>query len=142
MKLCSIQNINTGNPNSIIRNPCSLWYNPMFIINLSKITWVAFHPKHQSINYFSQSIRNISNNFHFLIGFLRVNWNDMFTALVFWHSQRSKFYAYRILIIVTVMVSNPRLEFRNSETSHRCSLWKKTKDKRFLFCFTRIMLMF
>lgn len=97
MKLCSIQNINTGNPNSIIRNPCSLWYNPMFIINLSKITWVAFHPKHQSINYFSQSIRNVSNNFHFLIGFLRVNWNDMFTALVFWHCQRSKFYAYGIL---------------------------------------------
>lgn len=142
MKLCSIQNINTGNPNSIVRNPCFLWYNPMFIINLSKITWGTFHTKHQSINCFSQSIRNVSNNFHFLIGFLRVNWNDMFTALVFWHSQRSKFYAYGILIIVTVMVSNPRLEFRNSETSHRCSVWKNTKDKRFLFCFTRTMLMF
>ena len=92
---------------------------------------------HQSINHFSQTIRNVSDNFHFLIGFLRINWNDMFIVLVFWLSQKYKFFAYGILIIVTVMSFNSQLDFCNSEKSHLCFLFKKKWDNQSLFCYTR-----
>ena len=56
-----------------------------------------------STHYFSQSIRNVPNNFHSLIGFLLVNCNDMFTFLVLWFSQALKFLNYDILITTTMM---------------------------------------
>ena len=114
------------------------WLNPSFHINF------VYHLKilqfwHQSINYFSLSVRNVFNRFCYLIGFLRVTWNNMFTVLNFWLSQAFKFLAYGILIIVTIMTSNPQFDFCNSETvtQRLCFLSKKTRDRRFLFYYTK-----
>ena len=54
--------------------------------------------RHHSMNYFGQSDRNMSNNFLSFIGFLRVNWNCMFTLLMLCFSQALKFFNYSMLI--------------------------------------------
>ena len=36
------------------------------------------------MNYFSQILMNLSNNFNSLVSFLRINWNVILTLLVFW----------------------------------------------------------
>ena len=53
------------------RHPCFFWYTSRFPI------YFCYHKKNlqlrrQSMIYFSQSTRNILNNFHSLISFLRV----------------------------------------------------------------------
>lgn len=66
---------------------------------------------HQSINFFSQSIKNVSNKFRSLINFLRANWHNMYTMLAFWFSQKLKFFDYGVIIIATVMTLNPQFDF-------------------------------
>ena len=90
-----------------------------------------FPLRHHSMSYFSQNIRNVSNNFHYVSDYLWVKWNRIFPVLVFWLSQTFKFFTCGILIIITMMT------FYNSETSHLCFLWRKTRYKRFLFCYAR-----
>ena len=68
----------------------------------------------QSMNYFIQSIRNVSNNFHSLIGFFWVNWNHIFTLVIFLFSKVFRFHTYSILIIITMMTLSLKfLELRN-----------------------------
>ena len=56
------------------------------------------------MNYFSQSNRKVSDIFNSYISFLGVNWNNMLTVLMsLTLSQALKFFAYRILIIVTLL---------------------------------------
>ena len=57
----------------------------------------------QSINYFSQSMRNLSNNILSLTGFLWVNWNGMFSLLVLWFAQTFKLFNYSAVINTTMM---------------------------------------
>lgn len=103
MCLCPVQKVNIGNLNSTNKHSCSLSYISMFPISFFyHLMNLSFH--HQSLNYFSQSIRAMSNNFHTLTGFLRVNWNCMFTLLVLWFSEALKFFNYDILII-TIMIT-------------------------------------
>ena len=90
------------------------------------ITWGAFHPDISPSTTLAKVIRIVSNNFCFLIGFLRAKWNDMFTVLGFWLSQVFKFFIYSILINVTVMAVNPRFDFCNSEISHFSFLGEKS----------------
>ena len=138
MNLCYIQNINTWCLASTTRHPCFLWYNPMF-----RITFVYklrdFPPDISPSTTLAKAIRIVSNNFCSLIGFLRVNWSDMFPVLVFWLSRALKFFVYSILINVTVMAVNQRFDFCNSEISCFCLLGVKTRDKR-SFCYIRTIL--
>ena len=55
--------------------------------------------RQQSMNYFWQKNRNVSNNFQSLVGFPQGNWNNMFTVLVFWLSEAFQFFPYHILKI-------------------------------------------
>ena len=51
------------------------------------------------------------------INFLRVNWSGLFTVLDFWHSKTFTFFAYGILVIVTMMTFNPRfLQLRDKSS--------------------------
>lgn len=116
------------NIKSTIRHPCSLCCTSIYPISF------YYHLKNlpllnQSMSCFSQKIRSVYNNFHFLVGFLRVNWKGMLAVLIFWLSQAFKFFACGILTIVTMMTFNPRFDFFNSETSYLCFLCKKTKSK-------------
>ena len=121
--------LNERDLNSFTRYPCSLWctFTFPFQVLLSR----NFPLRHHSMSYFSQSIWNVSNNFHYVSDYLWVKWNRIFPVLVFWLSQTFKFFTYGILIIITMMT------FYNSETSHLCFLWRKTRYKRFLFCYAR-----
>ena len=110
----------------------------MFRINLV-ITWGAFHPDISPPTTSAQAIRIVSNNFCSLIGFPRVNWNNMLPVLVFWLSQAFNFFTYSILINVTVMTVNPRFDFCNSEISHFCFVGEKARDKQ-SFCYIRTIL--
>ena len=66
-------------------------------------------PQYQLMAYFSQSIRNVSNNFRSLI-ILRVS---MFTVLLFWFSQAFRFFTKGILMVVEKITFNPRSNFCN-----------------------------
>ena len=50
----------------------------------------------------SRFLMSRSNNFHFLMHFLRVNGCRIFTVLVFWLSQAFKFFVYDIIKAVTI----------------------------------------
>ena len=104
-----------GNHNSTTRDLCFFWCTSIFLID------------------FSYDLKN----FYSLIGFLRVNWNGMFTLLVFWISQASTFFIYGKLVIVAIITFNLQSDFFNSATSHTCFLRKKTWEKQSLFCYTR-----
>ena len=104
-----------GNHNSTTRHLCFFWCTSIFLID------------------FSYDLKN----FYSLIGFLRVNWNGMFTLLVFWISQASTFFIYGKLVIVAIITFNLQSDFFNSATSHTCFLRKKTWEKQSLFCYTR-----
>ena len=123
MNLSPIQNINAGNLNFTTIRLCflPLWHQPM--------------------KYFSHSIRNVSNSFHSFIGFLWVNWNDMFIVhlfnVPFVTLSGIIFFVYNILIIVMEMTIDPRFDFCISKTSLLRFLCKKTQDSRSLFYYTR-----
>ena len=88
--------------------------------------------RHQSLNYLSQSTRNMSNNFLSLIGFLRVNWNDIFTLLVLWFSQALTFFNYDIFITTTMITLIRDLSFK---TQRLCSVAQKTFLRLIFKCF-------
>ena len=92
----SIQNIIAGSLNPTNRHPCFSDLSLSFPSTFS-ITWGTFCPD------MSAKIRNVFSNVHSLICFLHVNWNSMFTELVFWLSQAFKLISYCILIIVKMM---------------------------------------
>ena len=75
--------------------------------------------RHQSLNCFSQSTRNMSNNFLSLIGFLRVNRSDIFTLLVLWFSQALTFFNYDIFITTTMITLIRDLSLQNSIFPYR-----------------------
>ena len=60
-------------------------------------------PRHQLMNYFSQSIRSVFNDFFSLIRFLQVNWKGLITLLVLWFSQTLNFFNSGLLITTTMM---------------------------------------
>ena len=80
---------------------------------------------------FKSKHQDMSNSFHFLIGFLRVNWSNMLILLLFWHSQAINFFC----LWYTDNCQNDDLpsDFRNSETSHLCFLDEETQDSYSLF---------
>ena len=69
----------------------SLWCTSMFLFIFYQ-QWKRLLLWHQSMNCYSHSIRDMSRKFHSLIGFLWVNWNSIFTVLVFWLSHAFKFF--------------------------------------------------
>ena len=58
--------------------------------------------RHQSMNYFNQSIRICLITF-FIWMFFWANWNWMFTLLVLWFSPALKLFNYGIVITKTIM---------------------------------------
>ena len=60
-------------------------------------------PRHQLMNYFSQSIRSVFNDFFSLIRFLQVNLKGLITLLVLWFSQTLNFFSSRLLITTTLI---------------------------------------
>ena len=60
-------------------------------------------PRHQLMNYFSQSIRSAFNGFFSLIRFLQVNLKGLITLLVLWFSQTLNFFSSRLLITTTLI---------------------------------------
>ena len=90
MNLYPLQKINTGNLHLTNRHPCYPWCTSMFPINIcSSLKNLPFW--YQFVNYFNQTIRNVSYNFYSLIVFFRVNRNSMITVLVLWLYQAFKF---------------------------------------------------
>ena len=75
-------------------------------------TWRNFH-------------RNVSNNFHSLIGFLRLNWNIISLCSF---SQILSFVTYGVFMIATCD------SIFTTQTNHHCLLSKRTLDKQLLFC--------
>lgn len=71
---------------------------------------------HQSMNFLSQTVINVSNNFLSLVDFLRVNWIDMLFLSLLWFSQALKYFNYVILITIKVITFNSPYDFCNSET--------------------------
>ena len=122
--------LNERDLNSFTRYPCSLWCTFTFPIRSCYLG--TFH---SDIIRWATSAKVSGmcpdNNFHYVSDYLWVKWNRIFPVLVFWLSQTFKFFTYGILIIITMMT------FYNSETSHLWFLWRKTRYKRFLFCYAR-----
>lgn len=89
--------------NSTSWYPCSPWCTSVVPIDFyDQLKSLPFW--HQSMKYFSQSMRNVSDKFLSLVGFLRVrrhnismlrvNWNNMFSVLVFWLSRTLKLFIH------------------------------------------------
>ena len=99
-----LQGISVTPLGTFVASGGTLFFTSTFVYQLK-----IFPPWNQSINYFSfnylQSIRNVSNKFRSLIGFLWVKWNDMFTVPAPLLSQAFKFFVCGILTIVMVMAS-------------------------------------
>lgn len=118
MNLCSMQRMNTDKISSTTRDHhhSQFLYVPHnFCISFEQISTVT-----SVLHLFSRIITDVFNNFYH-------------TVLVFWLHQAIKFFIYCVLVIKTVMGFNPQLEFCTSETSHLCSLSKKTKAPDFCF---------
>ena len=107
-------------PPALIFSLVSLFVSHQFCLSFEELPFW-----HRSVNYFSLSTRNVSNNFHTSIFFSRVNSVDLFTVLVFWFCQVLKFF-------VREMTFKLQFEFCNIKTSRLCFLCKKTQEKVFL----------
>ena len=94
---------------------------PLYLPSFFAITWWNFHSTISpwtilaSVNSMRTNQRRkvIFNNFPSLIGFHRVNWNDMLTLLVLWFSETLKFFNYRIFITTAMTIIIGNLIFAN-----------------------------
>ena len=89
------------------------------------------------INFFSQGIKNVSNNSQSFIGFLWVNKDGMFIVL----DSGFRFSAYGILIIVTIMTCNLRFNFYNKEAFNLCFTFyaRRHSQCKKKFCYTKVL---
>ena len=58
-------------------------------------------------------------------------------TIMIYNPKAFKFFAYSMLVTVTIMIYNPRFDFWNAKINHLCSLCKKKREKWPLFCYAR-----
>lgn len=92
---------------------------PLFFPSNFIITWRKLH-------------LNLFNNFQFLIGFLRMNWNGMFWMFTVLVSQL--YQAFKFFTKLVILTGD---SFFTTQTSHLSFLCKKKEDKRYLLFYAR-----